>query len=191
MALTDGKAFCGCDGLIHKERMAKEQNRNAGPEHHHDRWLIIIGTFKVLEGLLFVLLGLGVIHLLHRNIGDLLLQAATALRLDTESRFINLLLEKVQLLTPHKMRLISAGIFLKAGLDFVEGIGLALEKTWAEWLTIGLTASFLPWEVFEIIRHFSWVKIGITLVNVLVLLYLLWVQRIRLRAHERAYAQKS
>ena len=84
------------------------------------------------------------IRLLHRDIADLLLRAAMALRLDTESRFVNFLLEKVQLLTPHKMRLITAGIFLKASLDFVEGIGLALEKTWAEWLTIGLTASFLP-----------------------------------------------
>jgi hypothetical protein len=30
------------------------------------------------------------------------------------------------------------------------------------------------------------VKVGITLLNVLVLIYLLWVQRLRLRAHRRA-----
>jgi uncharacterized membrane protein (DUF2068 family) len=167
--------------------MATQQTKRSEIRHHHDRWLIIIGTFKILEGVLFVLLGLGVIRLLHRDIGDMLLRAVLALRLDTESRFVNLLLEKVQLLTPHKMRLISAGIFLKAGLDFVEGIGLALEKTWAEWLTIGLTASFLPWEIFEIAKHFTWVKVGITLLNVLVLVYLVWVQQLRLRAHRRAH----
>jgi uncharacterized membrane protein (DUF2068 family) len=166
--------------------MATPKTHRSDIRHSHDRWLIIIGTFKILEGLLFVLLGLGLVRLLHRDIGDLLLRAALALRLDTESQFVNVLLDKVQLLTPHKMRLISAGIFLKAGLDFVEGIGLALEKTWAEWLTIGLTASFLPWEVFELVRHFTWVKVGITLLNVLVLIYLLWVQRLRLRAHRRA-----
>jgi uncharacterized membrane protein (DUF2068 family) len=166
--------------------MATPKTHRSDIRHSHDRWLIIIGTFKILEGLLFVLLGLGLVRLLHRDIGDLLLRAALALRLDTESQFVNLVLDKVQLLTPHKMRLISAGIFLKAGLDFVEGIGLALEKTWAEWLTIGLTASFLPWEVFELARHFTWVKVGITLLNVLVLIYLLWVQRLRLRAHRRA-----
>jgi uncharacterized membrane protein (DUF2068 family) len=153
----------------------------------HDRWLIIIGAFKILEGTFFVLLGLGVVRLLHRDVGDLLLRLALALRIDPESHFVNLLLDKVQLLTPHKMRLISAGIFLKAGLDYLEGIGLAMEKTWAEWLTIGLTASFLPWEVFEIIRRFTWMKVGITLLNVLVLLYLLWVQQLRLRAHHRGH----
>jgi uncharacterized membrane protein (DUF2068 family) len=167
--------------------MAKANTQQSALRLRHDRWLIIIGAFKILEGLLFVLLGLGVVRLLHRDMGDMLLRAALALRLDPESHFVNILLDKVQLLTPHKMRLISAGIFLKAGLDFVEGIGLALEKTWAEWLTIGLTASFLPWEIFEIIRHFTWVKVGVTLINVLVLLYLVWVQQLRLRAHRRGH----
>jgi uncharacterized membrane protein (DUF2068 family) len=166
--------------------MATQQTTRSGVRHRHDRWLIIIGSFKILEGLLFVLLGLGVVRLLHRDIGDVLLRAAMALRLDPESHFVNILLDKVESLTPHKMRLISEGIFLKAGLDFVEGIGLAMEKTWAEWLTIGLTASFLPWEIFELAKHFTWVKVGITLLNVLVLIYLLWVQRLRLRAHRRA-----
>jgi uncharacterized membrane protein (DUF2068 family) len=166
--------------------MATQQTTRSGVRHRHDRWLIIIGSFKILEGLLFVLLGLGVVRLLHRDIGDVLLRAAMALRLDPESHFVNILLDKVELLTPHKMRLISEGIFLKAGLDFVEGIGLAMEKTWAEWLTIGLTASFLPWEIFELAKHFTWVKVGITLLNVFVLIYLLWVQRLRLRAHRRA-----
>jgi uncharacterized membrane protein (DUF2068 family) len=167
--------------------MATPETQRSDKRHSHDRWLIIIGTFKILEGLLFVLLGLGVVRLLHRDIGDLLLRVALAMRIDPESHFVNILLDKVQLLTPHKMRLISAGIFLKAGLDFVEGVGLALEKTWAEWLTIGLTASFLPWEIFEIARHFTWVKVGITFLNVLVLIYLLWVQRLRLRAHRGAH----
>jgi uncharacterized membrane protein (DUF2068 family) len=165
--------------------MQHRRTGNGPTRHPHDRWLIIIGTFKILEGTLFVLLGLGVVRLLHRDIGDMLLRTALALRIDPESRFVNLLLDQVQLLTPHKIRLIGAGIFLKASLDFLEGIGLAMEKTWAEWLTIGLTASFLPWEVFEIIRHFTWVKVGVTLLNVLVLLYLLWVQQLRLRAHHR------
>jgi uncharacterized membrane protein (DUF2068 family) len=166
--------------------MANRRTQRSG-SRHHDRWLIAIGAFKILEGTFFVLLGLGVVRLLHRDIGDMLLRAAMSLRIDPESHFINLLLEKVQLLTLPKIRLISAGIFLKAGLDYLEGIGLVLEKTWAEWLTIGLTASFLPWEIFEIAKHFTWVKVGITLLNVLVLLYLIWVQQLRLRAHRNAH----
>jgi uncharacterized membrane protein (DUF2068 family) len=163
--------------------MASQRTQRSAPRQSHDRWLVIIGGFKILEGLLFVLLGFGVIRLLHRDIADILLRAAMAIRLDPESRFVNFVLERVQLLTPHKMRLISFGIFIKAGIDFAEGIGLVMEKAWAEWLTIGLTASFLPWEIFEIIRHSTWIKVGVCIINVLVLVYLVWVQQKRLRAH--------
>jgi uncharacterized membrane protein (DUF2068 family) len=162
--------------------MATQTTQRSATRQSHDRWLVLIGGFKILEGLLFVLIGFGVIRLLHRDIADVLLRTVMAVRLDPESRFVNFLLDKVQLLTPHKMRLISFGIFIKAGIDFAEGIGLAMEKTWAEWLTIGLTASFLPWEIFEILRHFTWIKVALAVINVLVLLYLLWIQQKRLRA---------
>ena len=147
----------------------------------HDRWLIVIGVFKLLGGLLLISLGFGLLHFLHRDIGEVLMRAATSLRLDPESHFINLLLESVDKLTPHRMRLISAGIFLYAVLHLTEGTGLILEKPWAEWLTIGLTASFLPWEIYEITRHLSWMKVCLTIINVLVLIYLVRVQQLRLR----------
>jgi uncharacterized membrane protein (DUF2068 family) len=162
--------------------MTTQTTQRSATRQSHDRWLVLIGGFKILEGIIFVLIGFGVIRLLHRDIADMLLRTVMAVRLDPESRFVNFLLEKVQLLTPHKMRLISLGIFIKAGIDFAEGIGLAMEKTWAEWLTIGLTASFLPWEIFEILRRFTWIKVALAVINVLVLLYLLWVQQKRLRA---------
>ena len=165
--------------------MTQRPTDRSGQRHDRDRWLIVIGIFKLLKGVLFVSMGFGVIHLLHRDIGDLMLRAAMSLRLDPESHFVNVLLDKVQLLTPHKMRLISAGIFLYAALDFTEGTGLVLEKPWAEWLTIGLTASFLPWEAFEILHHFTWMKLCVTLINLLVLLYLLRVRQLHLREHRR------
>lgn len=149
-------------------------------EHRrHDAGLLIIGIFKLLKGFLFVSLGFGVIRLVHRDIGDLLLRAALALRLDPESKFVNFALEKMQELSPHKIRLIGIGFFLYAVLDFVEGAGLVLEKTWAEYFTLFLTASFLPLEVFEILHHFTWVKVAVTLINVLVLVYLIYIQRYR------------
>ena len=37
----------------------------------------------------------------------------------------------------------------------------------------------LPVETFEIVRRFSWYKVGAFTVNVLILLYLLWVLKRR------------
>jgi uncharacterized membrane protein (DUF2068 family) len=149
----------------------KHRQRDAG--------LLIIGVFKLLKGVLFVSLGFGIIRLVHRDVGDLLLRAALALRLDPENRFVNFALERIQELSPHRIRLIGIGFFLYAVLDFIEGTGLVLEKTWAEYFTLILTASFLPLEIFEILHHFTWVKVVVALINVLVVVYLIYIQRFR------------
>jgi uncharacterized membrane protein (DUF2068 family) len=144
----------------------------------HDRWILVIGSFKLLKGLLFILLGIGALKLLHRDIVDLLTRWLIDWHFDPESRLVNLVLDKAALIDAHRLKQISIAIFCYAGLDFVEGIGLVLEKTWAEYLTLILTASFLPWEFFEIVRHPTWVKAVLTLVNILVVAYLVfYVQR--------------
>ena len=135
------------------------------------------------EGVLFVSMGFGVIRLLHKDIADVLLRAVTALRFDPENRFINVLLEKSALLSPERLKEISFAIFLYAALDIIEGTGLVLEKVWAEYFTLILTGSFLPWEIYEIIRHVTVLKVVLTLLNLIVFIYLANVvnEKVRLR----------
>jgi len=73
------------------------------------------------------------------------------------------------------LRRFGVGLFAYAALGTAEGIGLYLEKAWAEYLTLGITASFLPWEIFEIIRRATMIRLSLLVINVLVLLYLLKV----------------
>ena len=48
------------------------------------------------------------------------------------------------------LREIGVGVFAYSGLALIEGIGLMLEKVWAEYLTLSLTIAFLPWELWEL-----------------------------------------
>ncbi len=144
-----------------------------------ERWLLVIGLFKFAKGVFFILIGVGVLKLVHRDLGDILFRLALQLRLDPESHLVNLLLDKVQGLTPHRLRWIGTAVFLDAGLDFIEGTGLILHKAWAEYFTLILTASFLPYELFEIIRHVTLVKIGLTILNLLVVIYLAYILKQR------------
>jgi uncharacterized membrane protein (DUF2068 family) len=150
-----------------------------------DRWLIVIGVFKLLKGILFISLGFGVLKMVHRDLAEVLLRVAWALGLDPENRLVNLLLERTEYLTPHRIRLIGFGIFFYALLDFIEGGGLVLGRPWAEYLTIVLTASFLPYEIFEVLRHATWLKVGLTALNAAVLVYLVVHQQARLRKRDR------
>lgn len=161
------------------------------PEKHawHDRGLVLIGMFKLLKGLLFVLLGIGALKLIHKDIVDVLTRWLIDRHFDPESKFVNLVLDKAALIDAHRLRQISVAIFCYAGLDFVEGTGLILEKTWAEFLTLILTASFLPWELFEILRHPTWVKAVLTLVNVIVVVYLIYYVKRHLRRRQAGEEQ--
>ena len=60
-----------------------------------------------------------------------------------------------------------------ASIDIIEGTGLYLEKVWAEYLTLAITASFLPWEIFEVMRRVTWIRLALLVVNTLVFFYLL------------------
>jgi uncharacterized membrane protein (DUF2068 family) len=142
-------------------------------DQQHNKWLVLIAAYKFLLALMFVAIGVGAMHLLHKDIDDVLSQVAIALRANPESRFVNFLLEKASLLNEPMLRRIGTLAFAYAGVSLAEGIGLYLEKPWGEYLTLAITASFLPWEIFEIHHRLTWARVALLVVNALVFLYLL------------------
>ena len=70
-------------------------------------------------------------------------------------------------------------------IALTEGVGLLLEKVWAEYLTLILTISFLPWELYELARRPSWMRLGLLLINLAVLWYLVWLLRTEARREWR------
>ena len=63
-------------------------------------------------------------------------------------------------------------------LEVIEAVGLILERLWVEWLIVLETALFLPFEVYEIARHFTWLTVLTLLANLLILTYLV-IRRVR------------
>ncbi|HTV83218.1 MAG TPA: DUF2127 domain-containing protein [Acidobacteriaceae bacterium] len=148
---------------------------------HRARWIIAIGVFKLLQAAAFLLLGFGALRLLHKDLLDVAEHWILALRFNPEGHFVSLLLGQVALIDPHRLRQISAAIFGIAALDAIEGAGLVLEKIWAEFVTLILTVSFLPLELAGVIRHPTWIRVGLAIINLAVVLYLLWFVRMRKR----------
>jgi len=146
-----------------------------------DRGIVAIGIFKLLQGILFILLGIGAIRLLHKDLMQVAEHFILALRFDPEGRFVSLVMDKVAMIDPHRLRQISAAIFAVAALDLIEGTGLVLEKAWAEYVTLVLTASFLPWEFFEILRRATWVRATLLGINLVVVIYLIYYVQARMR----------
>ena len=139
----------------------------------HTRGLLLIAVYKGLLALFFVALGIGALHLLNKDINDVISQLGDYLRLNPESKFVNFLYDRASMISDPVLKRIGALAFVYAAVSLAEGIGLYLEKAWAEYLTLGITASFLPWEVFEVLHRATWVRVALLVVNTVIFVYLL------------------
>lgn len=145
------------------------------PGTRRDSGLLLIGIFKLGKALLFFGIGAGAIHLLHKDLGDELLRLAVALRFDPESHIVSTLMNKADLIDSHRLKEISLATFAYSGVALTEGVGLMLQKVWAEYFTLVLTVSALPWEMYEIARRPTSFRVALLLINILVLWYLIWL----------------
>lgn len=138
------------------------------------RGLLVIAAFKLLKGFLLIAVGIGALHLLHRDVAAIVEHWVNAFRVDPHNHYINLLLEKLATVDDRKLRELSLGTFVYAAIFLTEGTGLAFRKRWAEYFTIITTASFLPLEGYELIRNVTLPKGFALVINIAVVVYLAW-----------------
>jgi uncharacterized membrane protein (DUF2068 family) len=72
----------------------------------------------------------------------------------------------------YKEKILAVGALLYAITFLVEGFGLWRRKVWAEWLTVVVTASFIPIEIYELVSKFSVAKVVTLALNVAIVAYL-------------------
>ena len=138
----------------------------------HSRGLMLIAAFKLLKGVVLLGVGIGALRLLHQDVAGLVDHWVNAFRVDPHNRYIHWLLAKLPMVNDRKLKELSVGTFIYSAIFLTEGTGLAFRKRWAEYFTIITTASFLPLEVYELIRHASAAKGVALLINIAVVVYL-------------------
>jgi uncharacterized membrane protein (DUF2068 family) len=151
------------------------------PRHQRDLVIRLIALFKLAKAAMLVAVGVGALSMRNGHPGNWIGEWVHALAVDPHGRYVNLLLAKVSSLDVHELREIGVGSLVYAAVFLVEGIGLMLRKMWAEVLTVIVTTSFIPLEIYELVEHRSWAKVIVIGVNVLVVLYLL--RRLRRQNH--------
>jgi uncharacterized membrane protein (DUF2068 family) len=77
-----------------------------------------------------------------------------------------------------KLHLFAVIALIYALIEGVEAVGLWYAKRWAEYLTLIVTASLLPVEVYELIHHLTPFKVLAFVVNLAVVIYLLYAKRL-------------
>jgi uncharacterized membrane protein (DUF2068 family) len=128
-------------------------------------------------GLVLIAAGIAALKLLHRDIADVVTRWAERLRIDPADRHVQRILDKLLSTTSKQFKEVSAGLFIYASLFLTEGVGLILQKRWAEYFTVITTSALIPLEVYEVAKRVSTAKLAILAVNVVIVWYL--ISRIR------------
>jgi uncharacterized membrane protein (DUF2068 family) len=147
-----------------------------------------IALYKIVK--VFLLLGVayGELRLRDASLAAKLLSWAQARPYGLEHRIVTQLLEWFSGLSVSRIHALRMVTLAYAAVFAVEGVGLWMQKRWAEWLTVIITASLIPLEAWEIFFRPTVGKVLILLANAAVVAYLVWHVRSKNRSVEKVAA---
>lgn len=134
-----------------------------------DRGVALIGAFKLVKALVLVAAGLGALNLLQGGQVRKLVEWA---HLAPASQILQKAAARISGLSEKQLAAAAVATFAYAAIFLVEGAGLIARKRWAEWLTVIVTASFIPLEIYELAKSGGVGKIVALAINVGIVAYL-------------------
>jgi uncharacterized membrane protein (DUF2068 family) len=75
--------------------------------------------------------------------------------------------------TSRGLHITLAALFIDGTVTCLEGWALQSRRTWGPWLVVAVTGSLLPFEVYELLHHFRWIRLVVLLVNLAVVVFLI------------------
>jgi uncharacterized membrane protein (DUF2068 family) len=139
-----------------------------------DRGLALIAAFKLFKALLLILVGAGAMSLLRPETATQVRAWLADLTVGRGQQFVERALTLLNVASPKRITELGIASILYGLLFATEGVGLWLEKRWAEYLTIIVTASLIPFEVYELYRRMTVPRLLALVVNVGVVVYLIY-----------------
>ena len=154
-------------------KLAEEVSRRVKDEiHRPDFGLRMIITWKVVKGCLLVLFAITAFLLVRSDLHAIGAHIVEWLGIDASPR-VEHFLTRLTGMTPGRIAGVGAGALAVGLLMFVEAWGLHRRRIWAEWLTVIVTGSLIPLEIYHLVVHGSVGKVLTLVANVAIVIYLL------------------
>jgi uncharacterized membrane protein (DUF2068 family) len=134
--------------------------------------LRLIAAERAVRGAILIAAGVYLFGHLHSDFGKLADRWMRKLELDPNRHFLRRIVEHLHNVTTSEGKIFAFAAVGYGVLELVEGVGLWLDKLWAEYLTVIATSLLVPLEVYELVRNPGPLKAAGIAVNVLIVLYL-------------------
>src|SRR6059058_5144737 len=156
------------------QKVKRELGRETQPVDTVVRLIIlergIRGTLVAVLGVALLTSSRGIVGLVRGWVAELNVNPERRLI----PRILSAVLRPVGQFSTRTVVLIAIGAILFGALELTEAVGLARRRRWAEYLTVIAGCIGIPFEIMEVLRRQTPVRIGILLVNVTIVIYLAW-----------------
>ncbi len=136
-----------------------------------------IAIFEACKGVLGIIVGIGLISLMHKDLTAFAENLIDTLHFDPAGNFAQKFIENVGKINESNIILVIGICALYVLVRFVEAYGLWFLRPWAEWFAIAAGAVYVPFEVFELIKKPTFVRAGILLFNLALIAYLYYFRK--------------
>jgi uncharacterized membrane protein (DUF2068 family) len=151
------------------------------PGHKASAGLRTIAGYEAAKGAIVLLVGLGLLGLIHRDVQEAGEELVRHFHLSPSSHYPRVFLELTAKVTDGWLWALALGSLLYASLRFAEAYGLWRGKAWAEWLAAISGAIYVPLETVELLKKVTTLRMASLAVNLLIVGYMLMLLRRRPR----------
>jgi uncharacterized membrane protein (DUF2068 family) len=147
----------------------------------HDAFIKVIIVERIVKAVVLIALAIGLLVAGERGLLTTWAQyARDELNLEAGHGVIIQLLLHLLLLIGlfNHVTVLAIGAIVYALLEGTEGVGLAMRRRWAEYLTVIATGILIPYEAYEVVHHVTLFKVGALLLNLAVVGYLAYRKRL-------------
>jgi len=135
------------------------------------RLVFLIGVFKLVKATLLALVGAGALV----GVPDAVVRSILAALQWIGAighQAVDVAVARLIYANDHEMHELAIASLAYGAVFLVEGVGLLRRRRWAEWLTVVVTASFIPFEIYELVRHPGAGKVAALALNLAIVVYL-------------------
>ncbi len=138
-----------------------------------------VALFEATKGVLVLVVGLGLLSLVHRDAQHVGEEIVRRFHLDLAHHYPRIFIDAATHINNSHLRLLALAALLYSAVRFVEAYGLWRRRAWAEWFAIVSGGIYLPIELYELISHATVVNTTVFIINIGIVAYLIYVLRYR------------
>lgn len=150
-----------------------------------------MALFEAAKGVIVLLVGFGMLGLLHRDSRVLAGRLIAWLNLNPTRRYSEVFLQVASQITDTRLWMIAGFAAVYSAFRLFEAYGLWKQRSWAEWLAVVSGTIYIPVEVFELVEKVTWVRAGALVTNLLVVGFMVFVLRKNAAAKKLARLAQS